>query len=221
MTPRSLLTGFIAAALILAGLGLVLAGVFGGGEGPVQVVAPYQSPTPVPPLEAAPTPVSSAAVVRLQVARIGIDAPVVIIGVDPDGTMQSPKTPTDVGWYTFSSRPGQGSNVVMSGHVDYVNYGAAVFYRLRELKAGDRITVGLSDGASYSYEVLSLASYDANAPVADVVGPTPTDSITLITCTGVNGPLADGCVDNVQSDQNFDDSDLSESADIDVIDDLN
>ena len=122
---------------------------------------------------------------RLRVPSVGIDAPIVTLGVDSDGVMQSPSTPTDVGWYNFSSVPGQGGNIVISGHVDYINYGPAVFWHLRDLKPNDPIQVVLDDSSVVTYRVTDLTTYDdASAPVQQIVGPTPAETVTLITCTG-------------------------------------
>jgi LPXTG-site transpeptidase (sortase) family protein len=76
-------------------------------------------------------------------------------------------------------------NVVLAGHLDYVDYGAAVFYRLRDLRPGDEVTMVLSDDTEVKYAVESVAEYDeATAPIADIVGRTPNEAITLITCAG-------------------------------------
>jgi LPXTG-site transpeptidase (sortase) family protein len=131
-------------------------------------------------------PLSTSPVARLTIPAIDVDARVISLGVDSDGVMQSPDNPTDVAWYTFAAHPGYPGNVVLAGHVDYVNYGPAVFWRLRDLKKGDDIYIALQDGSSFHYRVTSLTNYDdATAPVADIVGPTATPVVTLITCTGV------------------------------------
>ncbi|HLF71890.1 MAG TPA: class F sortase [Dehalococcoidia bacterium] len=123
---------------------------------------------------------------RLILPSVGIDAPVVIGNVDDDGRMQAPSGPTEVAWYGFSAHPGATGNVVMAAHVDYIDYGPAAFWRLRDVKAGDEVTVTLDDGASFVYRIVSSIYYDAeDAPVAEIVGPTPNQTITLITCGGV------------------------------------
>jgi LPXTG-site transpeptidase (sortase) family protein len=140
------------------------------------------SPSPAPSETALPTGVD---VARLVVPSLGIDAPAVVLGVDPDGTMQSPDNPVDVAWYSFSGRPGQGSNVVMAGHLDWVNYGPAVFYRLKEALPGDELQLVLVDGSIALYRVLDVTIYDeATAPVQAIVGPTSDEIVTLITCAG-------------------------------------
>src|SRR5688572_7963661 len=56
---------------------------------------------------------------RLVVPSIGVDAPVIAVGLDEEGRMLSPEGPDPVGWYTFSPTPGQPGNTVISGHRDW------------------------------------------------------------------------------------------------------
>ena len=133
----------------------------------------------------AATPYSEAPPARLVIPKIGVDAPVVTLGVDGAGVMQSPKGPFEVGWYDFSAQPGSGSNAVFSGHVDFASVGAAVFWDLRKLGPGDLVEVRLADGTVYQYLVVSSVAYAvADAPIGEIVGPTSKDTVTLITCTG-------------------------------------
>ena len=174
-------------ALLVAGLLLVRYGLLSDqkAEAPqISALPPAvrEIPDSTPPTQEPNT----APVVRFEVARLSIDAPVVALGVLDGGIMESPHTPTDVGWYRFSAQPGTLGNAVFAGHVDYANYGPAVFFRLRELKFGDLIHVSLEDGTRIAYEVVSAEIYDADdAPVQQIVGPTENETITLITCTGV------------------------------------
>jgi LPXTG-site transpeptidase (sortase) family protein len=63
--------------------------------------------------------------------------------------------------------------------------GQAVFWNLKDLKEGDPIEVELADGTRYTYAVSYLHQYDvATAPVEDIVGHTPEQTVTLITCSG-------------------------------------
>jgi hypothetical protein len=162
----------IAVTLLAAGAAVMVLslGVLGGGDS--DEVEPLAVGTPLPtqvPTTAPPTPTPKAQgdprlaaldITRLVVPKIGINAPIVVLGILPDGTMASPKGPTEVAWYTFSSKPGEVGNVVMAGHLDYINYGAAVFYRLRDLRPGDDLQVVLSDGTQVKYVVESVTSYD-------------------------------------------------------------
>lgn len=184
-------------ALVAAAVLLVLAvtGTVGGngnsGPGTItgvlgdlsSVLTPEPSPTA--PL---PTP-SDAPVGRLVIPRFGVDAPVVVRGIDANGVMEAPDGPTDVAWYDIraddSDRPGYGSNAVFSAHVDYINYGPAVFWHLKDLEPADLIVVRLEDGTVYRYGVVSKEQIDAaTADIGKIVGRTPKEVVTLITCGG-------------------------------------
>lgn len=127
---------------------------------------------------------------RLVIPSIDVDAGIVVVGVDASGAMGTPSNGWDVGWHDFSAVPGQPGNSVMTGHVDYYDIGAAVFWGLRELNPGDEVQVHLSDGDGVvSYEVTGVESYAAGAaPVDAIIGPTADDVLTLITCDGWFNP---------------------------------
>jgi len=101
------------------------------------------------PLPAPPT--------RLAVPRLYIDAPVITMGLDGEGNPQVPDRPDQVAWYNFAASPGQRSNAVLSGHVDWQTQSRqpipGVFYRLRELELGDKMTIALEDGTKLEYRV--------------------------------------------------------------------
>ena len=146
-------------------------------------IAPPATPT------AAPPPPSEAPIASLAIPRFNVDAPIVVLSVDDDVVMETPDGPLKVAWYDFSTRPGFGSNAVFSGHVDYYNYGAAVFWNLRNLDQGDTIEVRLEDGTVYQYGVISRNEYNATtAPIQEIVGRTDAEVITLITCGGTFDP---------------------------------
>ena len=123
---------------------------------------------------------------RLVVPSIGVDAPVQELGMDVDGAMESPAGPGPVGWYDFSPTPGNAGNTVFSGHRDWHTGVTGVFWRLGELVPGDRISVVLADGSRVDYEVLlSILTGPEDMPIADIVGQTDVEIITLISCEGV------------------------------------
>lgn len=196
---------FVAAALAVAVVATALLTLaLAGGQGPVLSTAEIYrdfgerqqvredlraEPTPVSVLAGAtavPTPVLyTSPVTRLRIERIRVDAPVVTRGIDANNTMESPDGPDDVAWYDFTPKPGMGGNAAFSGHVDYINHGPAVFWRLRELTDGDIVEVELEDGTRIRYAVTAMQSYPLDTiPMAEVLAPTSIESITLITCDG-------------------------------------
>ena len=156
-------------------------------EGSLEEILSEREPvqtTDAPPVDEPEGP----APVRIIVPRIGVDAPVLAMGLDASRYPEVPSSGSEVAWYTFSARPGQGSNAVFSGHVDWYYWGMpdeGVFYHLRELKIGDEISLGLEDGSEVRYSVAGnvAVSYD-DPSVIDVMDPTSRDVITLITCGG-------------------------------------
>jgi sortase A len=126
---------------------------------------------------------------RLAIPSIEVEAPVVVVGKDASGVLETPGNGWDVGWYDVSTVPGQPGNSIMTGHVDYYDIGPAVFWRLRDLSPGDEVQVHLPEGDVVAYQVTQVESYDAGtAPVEAIMGPTADDVLTLITCAGSFDP---------------------------------
>lgn len=144
----------------------------------VITAAPTPSPAPTPPLGDRPY--------TMIIPRIGVDAPVRTYGLDSE---QVPQVPTGsdardiVAWYNFSAKPGIGSNAVFAGHVTW--FGQAVFYSLTSLAAGDQIILKADDGTQLAYKISDVFDVSASDPNAtQVMHPTPTDTLTIITCSG-------------------------------------
>jgi len=89
------------------------------------------------------------------------------------------------GWHQNSSLPGNGGNVVLSGHH---NIKGEVFRYLVDLKPGDTVTL-YADGRPYTYTVESrFVVRDKGEPEekrrenARWIGPFPDERVTLVTC---------------------------------------
>ncbi len=121
------------------------------------------------------------------IESIGVDAPVNTYGLDANGVPQVP-TAADaaevVAWYDFSTRPGEGSNAVFAGHINWAR-APAVFGDLDQLQPGDAVRLISDDGREYTYEVFDNFPVDPSDPASlKVMAPTEVDTITLITCGG-------------------------------------
>ena len=151
--------------------------------------APSTAPAATNPAEragqASATPVAPPAPpVRIEIATIGVSAPVVRLGLHRDGTMEVPDDFQAAGWFTGGPVPGETGPAVVAGHIDS-RTGPAVFYRVRELRPGDGITVVRADGTSVRFAVVGVAQYPKRAfPTEAVFGPTPEPLLRLITCGG-------------------------------------
>ena len=122
--------------------------------------------------------------VRLVLPLIGVDVPVEPLSLSDDLTMPAPQHAGVVGWYTFSAEAGMPGNAVLAGHRDWQRQRGA-FFSLGALGEGADIWVQDGSGAWYLYQVIWSASLpEETLLVGDVVGPTDTPSLTLITCSG-------------------------------------
>ena len=73
---------------------------------------------------------------------------------------------------------------VIAAHVDS-RRGPAVFFRLKELRPGDKVYVPRSDGITATFTVTGVERYPKDAfPTQKVHGPTPDRALRLITCGG-------------------------------------
>ena len=133
---------------------------------------------------------------RIVIESIGLDAPIEDLGysatIDPAGRIFNnwDVTAYAAGWHVNSSGPGQGGNVVLSGHNNILG---AVFKELDQLEAGDVASVWSNSGR-YDYqisEVLIVPERDATPAQrrenANWIGEFDEDRLTLITCWPRNG----------------------------------
>lgn len=166
------------------------------------------TPTPLPNLpvlnqpflvEEVAAPVQSLAwrstVGRIVIPSIEVDSPVVAVGWHQEELDGQIITVWDVarfavGHHYGSGNPGEGTNIVMAGHV--AGRAGAVFLRLIELQPGDEVVL-YEDERQYLYvveEVLLLL--DAGRPLeerlqnARYMAPTDSEQLTLITCWPVH-----------------------------------
>jgi LPXTG-site transpeptidase (sortase) family protein len=122
----------------------------------------------------------------IRIPDIGVNAPVMEVGLLADDTVQTP--PLDdhniTGWYKWGPTPGQAGRSVILGHVDS-DTGVSVFYYLKDLKSGDKIYVTLADKqvATFAVDGLQKVSKDA-FPTASVYGKSDVPSLRLLTCGG-------------------------------------
>ena len=144
--------------------------------------------TPSPPgpaaAQAAAPPPGGIRPVRVRIPAIGVDATVGELGLNADRTLEVPDEVGATGWWSGGTRPGGAGPAVVVGHVDSES-GPAVFYRLRDLEAGDRVDLVGADGAEVTFTVDDVATVPKDAfPTAAVYGPTPAPSLRLVTCGG-------------------------------------
>jgi sortase (surface protein transpeptidase) len=149
------------------------------------------SPERHPPPGAVPT--------RVSIPAVGVDAAVVPVGVARDGAMRLPRDARLAVWYRFGSHPGSGTgSVVVAAHVDSRTQGLGAFYRLRDTRPGDRVTLMTDSGRPSAYRVVARELVRKRSlPLEDLFRRDGREVLTLITCGGRYLSDAGGYQDNV------------------------
>lgn len=176
--------------LALAGLGVVLLG------------RSTQVPPPGLPVQAgspATRPLPRAVPVSVDIPSIAARSTLVPLGIDASGALQVPpvRTPMQAGWFTGAPTPGEVGPAVIVGHVDG-NQQPGVFYRLRDLRAGDPIIVHRADHTTARFVVEQVEQVPkARFPTQRVYGNTDGADLRLVTCGGTFDAAARSYRDNV------------------------
>jgi len=136
---------------------------------------------------------------RLIIDGISVDAPVEPYGINSrTGQMDVPRNVRDVAWYEHGPSPGQPGSAVLAAHVDLSSQGPGVFYRLRDVDPGARITVEYDDGTTATFVVEARIKYDKDElPLETVFSRDGEPVLTLITCGGGFSPSAQTYDSNV------------------------
>jgi len=183
-------------AMLVATLSLALAACGGGGDAaapaatspapPPAPAAPAPAPAPAEPAPAAPAaPAEAPAPVRIRIPAIEVDAQIVPVGLQEDGAMETPDFGL-AGVYTEGPNPGAAGPAVVVAHVDSRS-GPDVFYRLKDLRPGDQISIDREDGSSATWAVTSGPEQtDKDELPADrILNDTQAPVLRLITCGGI------------------------------------
>jgi sortase (surface protein transpeptidase) len=131
-------------------------------------------------------PMPASVPVRIRIPTIRVNAPIVPLGLDSTGHLQTPPESDRnlAGWYSDGPTPGSAGNAVLDGHVD-TKRGPAVFYNLGALRKNDPIDIERSDGTVAAFSIDAIEVYPKNAfPDERVYGAAQTPELHVITCGG-------------------------------------
>ncbi|GLX92871.1 hypothetical protein Hesp01_08210 [Herbidospora sp. NBRC 101105] len=163
------------AGAFLAGA-LLLAACAGEGAPPARAAVAPASVVPAAKDVANPT--------RVRIPAIKVNSRIIPLKLDKKGKLLAPKRFDVAGWHKSGPEPGEKGVAVIAAHVDSTS-GPAVFYRLRELKPGHKVTVGRADGSSVTFTVYRVARYPKNGiPDRLVYASGGGAQLRLITCGG-------------------------------------
>ncbi|USG65286.1 sortase [Brevibacillus ruminantium] len=121
---------------------------------------------------------------KIRIPAIRLQTAIEKVGVLANGQMGVPKSFDKVGILAPWTNPGELGSAVIAGHFDHYT-GPAVFYRLRDLKAGDEIIVSDPKGSSLTFQVTRVESFKTSeAPVEEIFSQSKGAHLNLITCSG-------------------------------------
>jgi LPXTG-site transpeptidase (sortase) family protein len=189
----------VAVALVLAGAGLVGWSVAkdrpepdaGALSGP-DVVDPDPEPTPAGSMQ--PVTIhalrpdrATAAPRRVQIPSLGVDAPVIDIGVER-GVLIPPADPQVLGWWSEGAEPGAvRGGALVTGHT--VHTGGGQLDDLERVRLGDRVRVRTAKGV-IEYRVSKVRIYRKATLARDaqeVFSQTGPGRLVLVTCEDWDG----------------------------------
>lgn len=136
---------------------------------------------------------------EVRIPKIGADSSLLAVAVDHTGQIAVPSVqqPMQAAWYRLSPVPGDVGPAIILGHVDG-NKQPGIFYKLKDLTAGDEIFVTRSDGQNLKFVVDHLTQVPKDQFPADAVyGNTDKPQLRLITCGGVFDHAEHSYEDNV------------------------
>ncbi|KWV30000.1 class F sortase [Micromonospora rifamycinica] len=149
---------------------------------------------------AGPDPLPRSAPTTITIPKIGVNAEIMPLGTNPDGTVQVPplEQAQRAGWYEPGTSPGETGNAVIVGHVDSAKLGPAVFFQLGALLPGDLVAVSRADGSTATFTVDEVRSYPKEQfPTELVYGPNDRPGLRVVTCGGQFDESAASYRDNV------------------------
>ncbi|MEV6579934.1 class F sortase [Streptomyces sp. NPDC051582] len=121
---------------------------------------------------------------KITIPSLGLSSTLETLRQNTDGSMETPKNPALAGWYEPGPTPGSQGPAVIAGHVTW-NGAAAVFEKLKTMKAGDTIKVTRRDAKTATFTVERVAEYPkADFPTLDVYKNLDYAGLRLVTCGG-------------------------------------
>lgn len=133
---------------------------------------------------------------RVRMPDVGVDAPVIPVGVGANGELGIPDEPRALGWWQQGAHPDGPGAVVIAGHVDTAKDGPGALFRLDQAQVGEFLILETNLG-SHRYVVTDIERYakvDLPALTFTTTGP---PHLILITCGGAFNTVTHQYADNV------------------------
>jgi sortase (surface protein transpeptidase) len=139
--------------------------------------------------------------VSLNIPAIGVHSKIQELGQTSDGALETPLPGphyNEAAWYRYSPTPGALGPAIILGHVDSAAEGPSVFFRLGDLRAGDRVSITRADGSIAVFEVDDIARYPKDKfPTKLVYGNIDHAGLRILTCGGPFDSNSGHYLDNI------------------------
>ncbi len=208
---RGLIATGITAVLLFSGLGLIGVSLASqreipqpptsfGPEVALASVGDFVGPRLVgtPPI---PASLPASKPVGLDIPSIGVHSDLQHLGTTSTGAMETPAPGPlydTAAWYRYSPTPGELGPAILLGHVDSAANGPSVFFRLGEMKRGDRVSITRADDSVAVFIVDEVRRYSKNDfPTKLVYGNIDHAGLRIVTCGGAFDESTGHYLDNI------------------------
>lgn len=121
--------------------------------------------------------------IKMELPSIHVSAPINGVGLTPNGAMAAIDSPTLIGWYRYSSIPGQEGNSLLAGHRDWGSQLGTLFF-METMDLGDELIITYEDGHTETFQLVSNEIYPETKIPDHVMDLGGESRITIITCAG-------------------------------------
>lgn len=139
--------------------------------------------------------------VVLEIPALDVHSVVRDVGRTPEGALETPAPGPfydDAAWYRHSPTPGSIGPAILLGHVDSATDGPSVFYRLGELRRGDRVRIRRADDSIAVFVVDEVRRYSKRGfPTKLVYGDIDHAGLRILTCGGAFDDSTGHYLDNI------------------------
>lgn len=132
--------------------------------------------------------------IRLRIPKIKIDIALEHVGLTSQGAVDVPKGKNTAAWFKLGPRPGENGNAVITGHYGWWKNGTpTVFNNLNKLRPGDKLYITDEKGATITFRVRELRTYNQKIDASDVfISSDGKSHLNLITCAGAWNKISQG-----------------------------
>ena len=170
------------------------------GVTPDNVTPIAATPTPIPDVTPAPTPVAAADTpeppaatptviwryfpVRVEFVGYDVVSDIYPVGVTDDAeTIDTLNSADDSAWFHYFAAPLEEGNCILNGHNRWKSKEGA-FSVLKRMAVGDEIRVTVEDGRIVCYSVTEIVEHTVDEFPMELLGNRVGTRLTLITCKG-------------------------------------